>query len=106
MSAEDGWEARMSARAAERRRERPQDSWNWDAVVRFAWLKREDIARIMGEMTLGDLAENLRREPYACACIGPPFCCVNRGVVQQELQRGAHIMAKLLVDLAAHREDT
>lgn len=96
---DDGWEARMSARAAARR-----PAPNVEARVWYGNLMRQDIARIRATMTLGALAYNLRAGPSACACIGPPFCCINRGVVQRELQRSAHIVARLLLDAASKRD--
>lgn len=99
---DDGWEARMAQRAAQRRAER-DDAWDRQWAAEFERMRRADVARFRERTTLADLAYSLRAEPLGCACRGVPFCCINGGVVLDELQRGAHIVARLLADLAERR---
>jgi len=61
--------------------------------------RRRDLLRIRGDMTLGEATE-IRQHPWVCACAGGPNCCMFRWIVAEDLQRGAHIVAKLLADRA------
>lgn len=96
---EGGWEARMAARSAARRAERPQDSWNWDAVVDYRRRHAQALAHIRSSQTLGDAMTWLFEEGFACACAGDP-CCRDWYANAQALHRGAHIVARLLFDAA------
>lgn len=50
-------------------------------------------------MTLGEAMEILTPPGLApCACMGGVYCCWFRAIVADDLQRGAHIVAKLLAD--------
>jgi hypothetical protein len=63
----------------------------------------------MNDMTLGDLAEALQYGEWACACSGPgpwPNCgCGWFWRDARQLQRAAHITAKLIADYAARKAD-
>jgi len=94
----------MAARAherldQEREIERLRAEREWQAVYGDAeatgW-------RWAASMTLGVAVNYYGRhaEVWACACVGPPHCCRFRVEQAHELQRGAHIVAKLL-DAAA-----
>ena len=60
-------------------------------------LERQGLARQAG-MTLGEALALLNAPPFACACTGPLFCCRHGFTQARALQRGAHIVAKLLDD--------
>lgn len=87
----DGWEARMAARAAARRREalperRREPTW---------WTDRSH------EMTLADGMRRLGPQVVTgCACCGPPFCCIDTYRQALRLHRAAHIVAQLLAAAA------
>lgn len=96
MTAEQSWEQRMAARA----RERQAQHDNVEAARRGrqrAEVERQELAR-RAAMTLGEALELLNAPPWACACVGPPFCCHYGFVQAYALQRGAHIVAKLLAE--------
>jgi len=96
VTAEQSWEQRMAARA----RERQSQHDNVEAARRareWAEVERQAIAHRAG-MTLGEALALLNAEPWACACIGAPFCCRYSFIQAQALQRAAHIVAKLLAD--------
>jgi hypothetical protein len=81
---DEGWEARMAERARQRREER--EAWAAaEAGAQWQRVSREDQRRIAATWTLGEEAE-LRRGPLpACACLGPPWCCINRAEVGDRL---------------------
>lgn len=89
----------MAARTEERRALAKtlgaKDPWeiSWERVVREEW-------ELQARMTLGEAMRLLRGPSWACACTGFPDCCVYRGAQARALQRGAHIVAKLVVDTA------
>lgn len=97
------WEARMAARARERKVDH-------EAVERRLWerrqalVERQELAR-RASMTLGQGMELLNAPPGACACVGPPFCCLSAFIQARALQRGAHIIAKLLTDSVQDHAD-
>lgn len=51
-------------------------------------------------MTLGQAITWLQPDPIGCACIGGPQCCRYTRDHALNLQRAAHIVAKLLADKA------
>lgn len=51
-------------------------------------------------LTLGEAVDALRREPIACACPGSPWCCLFYYPQAKRLQRGAHILVKMIDELA------
>jgi hypothetical protein len=91
------WEARMAARARERR------EWR-EAIERSNWKRYQeeederDRSAIRETMTLGFatfmLSPSFPR--IGCACTGPPNCCRNRYGVARELERAAGIAAALI----------
>jgi hypothetical protein len=89
----------MAARTEERRALAKtlgaKDPWeiSWERVVREEW-------ELQARMTLGEAMRLLRGPSWACACTGFPDCCVYRGAQARALQRGAHIVAKLVADTA------
>jgi hypothetical protein len=90
-----GWEAGMAQRARERTRRA-------DAAEYAAWraeADRETRAEMAG-MTLGEAVGLLRWErdngPTACACVGPPSCCVDVYRQAEALSRAAHIVVELV----------
>lgn len=60
--------------------------------------RRRDLLRVRAEMTLGEATEINKGPGWACACLGGPDCCMFRWTVAEDLQRGAHIVAKMLAD--------
>jgi hypothetical protein len=89
----------MATRTALRRRaalpdHREPDEWQRS----LARLEAEARARQV-DMTLGGAVELLRVPPWACACIGPPYCCRFSFDQARALQRAAHIAARQLADL-------
>jgi hypothetical protein len=55
------------------------------------------------DMTLGEavtLLAGFEREPWACACVGPPQCCRYRFDQAKALRRGAEIAAGVIRDAA------
>lgn len=94
--ADEGWEARMAARARERWvDQRAQDDAEWRAE--WAASHRAEMHRLATTMTLGYAVEYLGFEHPGCACIGPPDCCMDRYATARALQRAAHVAAKLVV---------
>jgi hypothetical protein len=55
-------------------------------------------------MTLGEGMRWLHREPFGCACIGPPWCCMDVDRQAARLHRAAHIVAKLVAEYAQPKE--
>lgn len=102
---DDGWEARMAQRAAERARR--ADTIEWAAIERR--LEAQGWQSVAG-MKLGDAVDDLRwldkNGPIGCACVGPPACCRFAYRQAQALQRGAHIVAKLLADADGQENPT
>jgi hypothetical protein len=94
--ADEGWEARMATRAAQRREERPQDSWNWEAVIEYRRRHAAAVSYIRSSQTLGG-AMTWLDGGFACACSGDP-CCKDWYTNALALHRGAHIVARLLSD--------
>lgn len=92
---ENGWEARMAARAAQRARDAPRPV---DPVWRDIWAGVPGVET----MTLGEAVERDRAYaeygPIACACIGGPWCCQLSFPQVQRLKWAAHVVARLLVD--------
>lgn len=101
--ADEGWEARMAARAAARRVERPQDFWDWDAVLSSRERYLQALGYIRSTQTLADALAELRGPGIACACSGDP-CCIDWYANARQMQRTAHIIARQLSDLAEKRE--
>ena len=90
------WEQRMADRARERKVDH-------EVVEQARWtrLRAEAERKAMSYeagMTLGGALRLLNTEPWACACVGPPHCCLHKFAQARALQRGAHIVAKLLDD--------
>lgn len=93
----------MAARARARREER-------EAIDRAeggrAWQRMragadaEGVALAAG-MTLGGATRLLRVPSWACACIGPPYCCRFAFDQARALQRAAHVSVKLFADRLA-----
>lgn len=89
----------MAARTEERRALAKtlgaKDSWDisWERAVREEW-------ELQARMTLGEAMRLLRGPSWACACTGFPNCCNYAFPQARALQRGAHIVAKLLADVA------
>jgi hypothetical protein len=54
--------------------------------------------RPLSDMRLGEAIAELHRGAVACACIGGAWCCIRRAEQARALQRGAHIVARLLDD--------
>lgn len=99
---DDGWAARMADRARERRAEREAEekaqlAREWDRT--YGNIEREEWARVAG-MTLGEATEQRQGPGWACACRGSPFCCRYSWMQAAALNRAAHIVAKLLADVA------
>jgi hypothetical protein len=124
----EGWEARMARRAAERRdREALEDAraareeFQRKAWAEVDWLTRMPqcpfnpeppwagdpwtLKQTLGEAT--DLLNWAESEDggFACACHGPPNCCINVFDVAKLLRRDAHIVAKQLLTLRNQRAD-
>ncbi len=96
----ESWEARQAARARarldeQRDIERRRAEREWQAVYGDAEATGRKWA---ASMTLGVAVTYYGRngEVWACACVGPPYCCRFRAEQAFELQRGAHIVAKML----------
>jgi hypothetical protein len=92
---DDGWEQRMAERAAQRSVQRAAieaevNQRDWEAFR--AQLDRSH------ELTLGEAVGRLRGAGHWCACVGPPYCCIDMHKQASRLQRAAHIVAKLLAD--------
>lgn len=89
------WEKSMATRAEERRahaeRMAPRDPWDIShaRAVRGEW-------QLQARMTLGEAMDLFHAPSWACACIGFPDCCLYRFDQARALQRGAHIVAKLI----------
>jgi hypothetical protein len=64
---------------------------------RYAEMIRQDMARL-ATMTLGYATELLRAPPFACACHGPPNCCMDVDRQAERLRHAAHIVVKLVSD--------
>ena len=99
---DDGWEQRMSARAEGRKASRAlldQSAEDREYARSVAQLERLAMAN-RAAMTLGDGVALLNAEPWACACVGPPFCCRYAFTQARALHRGAHIVAKLILSAA------
>ncbi len=97
-----GWESRMAVQARERQAQAKvmgaRDPWD----ISYARAVREEW-ELQARMTLGEARRLLTGPTWACACTGFPDCCVYRGEQARALQRGAHIVAKLLADAAGGR---
>jgi hypothetical protein len=91
--ADDGWEARMTARARERR----PAAVGFDHAAHFRRLEAEGRAHAGQTQTLAEAIDLLGVEPWACACIGPPWCCVYRFQNAVKLQAFATYAARLVV---------
>jgi hypothetical protein len=64
------------------------------------WAARVDAqgrARVAA-MTLAQAVDLLRAEPFACACVGPPWCCRYAFGQAQALLQAAHITIKMVAD--------
>jgi hypothetical protein len=85
----------MAARARERQAQHDNVEAAW--AREWAEIERQAIAT-RASMTLGEALELLNAPPWACACIGPPLCCRYSFIQARALQRGAHIVAKLLAE--------
>lgn len=101
---DEGWEARMSARAKDRERvqravSRVAEAREWDA--RIAEGERLGMAYRAG-MTLGGAMALLNGPRWACACVGPPHCCRFSFIQAKALHRGAHVVVKLFADVVTH----
>lgn len=106
---DDGWEARMAARARERREAwdpdlipRTDRDIEWDAQIReMNRVRAEARARLLGEYTLGMAVERtnwLRAgEMPGCACPGPPVCCWEWSERAERMQAFATYAARLMV---------
>jgi hypothetical protein len=73
---------------------------HWERQLRK--LERMEWERLAA-MTLGDALEHLkavREHPWACACVGPPNCCIRTLHQSQWLQRDAHILVKMIKEVA------
>lgn len=71
--------------------------WDWPA-----WHDKENVRdrnRARREMTLGEAVSWLSTRG-ACACSGPPYCCINMGYIAEELVRTAHIAIKMIQEYA------
>lgn len=105
---DEGWEARMAARAAQRAAARKVDA---DRVAEVEWgtlrrrEEREAAAYHAATMTLDDGTEMLQYGGYPCACSGGIGCCAYRFQAAQRLRRAAWVAATLFADLAKHRRE-
>lgn len=87
----------MAARTEERRTlaktMAPKDPWDisWERAEREEW-------ELQARMTLGEAMRLLQGQGWACACTGFPNCCRYAFDQAWALQRGAHIVAKLMAD--------
>lgn len=120
----DCWEARMSARARERyERELAREQADLEAYLdgpRWpadrAWMRAIMETPLTSgaeppwrwdpwvwNMPLVDACTYIDGEGWACACHGPPNCCVNVGAQARLLRREAHLVARQLADLLARR---
>jgi hypothetical protein len=91
---DEGWEARMSARAAQRRAAAEvHERAAHDALQQH--YEQRVAAAYSASMMLGEAAVWLDY-PFACACIGGPLCCRYRTVQALNLRRAAHIVVKLV----------
>lgn len=61
---------------------------------------RQPIGSAVPSLTLGAAVEMLRAEPIGCACPGSPMCCIYAYPQAERLHRGAHILVKMIADLA------
>jgi hypothetical protein len=93
---DEGWEARMAARAAERASSRVVVEPIDDELREMKERLREMTRQAMAAVTLGEATNWLRLEPFGCACIGPPRCCVDRTRQARRMKRVAHLIAKAM----------
>jgi hypothetical protein len=100
--ADEGWEARMAARARERW-VRPSDQCPTVLFLGTGLSWREGREHIERTQTLGDALghygiDRLDPDRFApgCACIGPP-CCRQWYLNALRLKQAAHIAVKLIV---------
>lgn len=102
---DEGWEARMSQRAAARRAAGLSPP-EWVDEAREAWLAEAtaDRRKRLAAMTLAGATDLLGAPPWGCACIGDPYCCRHAFTQARRLQRAAHIVARLLADAAARSD--
>lgn len=104
---DEGWEARMAARA----RERAQTALSGgpaDPNEKYATYMRAERAQLRGCTTLGDAVAWFRQEPWGCACTGPPNCCMDvvdaSRAVQAQAQRLANAM-RAVAKMGEHVSD-
>jgi hypothetical protein len=97
---DEGWEQRMAERAAIRRAEREAE----ERAAQVADWERQSQAsgHWPDDLTLGWAMT--WDWTWGCACIGGRNCCMKREEQSKRLKRAAHIVARLLADVAA-RED-
>lgn len=55
----------------------------------------------VADMTLAKATDLHRTPAWACACIGPPYCCLFAYDQARALHRAAHIAARQMADLLA-----
>jgi hypothetical protein len=94
---DDGWEQRMADSTATRRAAALPDQHQGGYT---AWRRDHDMTPTM---TLADAMRWLRSEPFGCACVGPPWCCMDVQRQSVRLQRVAHIAVKAFAELAERR---
>jgi hypothetical protein len=92
---EQGWEARMTRRAADRADAALPDERYVDRRERE---EAEEVRRAIASLNLDD-AVHILAKSVPCGCSGGPGCCVNWSRQAHRLQRAAHIVARQLSDL-------
>lgn len=100
----------MAAGYRAARRQQLGDETAWDRADRelAAWHRARQRLAVawQQDMTLRDGVEEVRSRrvaPIACACPGPPGCCIYALEQANRLQHAAHVVVRQLADLAARR---
>jgi hypothetical protein len=100
---DEGWEARMAARARQRAAAALQPEPDEETKALRARLREQERlweAWLQETLTLGAATDWRRLTLPGCACAGGPLCCMRRARVAERLQHAAHIVARLLADRA------
>jgi hypothetical protein len=97
-SDDDGWERRMAERYLEHAGSMPNDDHEWAREIHHA--QRAEVARVRAKMTLDDAIKRRHYPPLACACSGPPDCCVDMANVADQVHAAAQRLVNGLVALA------
>jgi len=69
--------------------------------VEGRWYGERETQAYFEPTTLGESIKLLRGRSWLCACIGPPACCVDAYVHARVMRRAAHILVKMVAEVAA-----